>query len=189
MAELDAVRSPRSGRPRLLAGRRCWSSLAVAGALRRSMIEDVPPIRARRPRLQHDAVLFDRFSARRERSEDGDTAQRLAAPAHQRQRQPAVLRLRRRAQRAGRSRKLWAIWPPQAAGPGDHRQRPLPRRHADHRLSRSTLSDTWERVTATIPHSPDRTGAAGLRHRACRATSSTPERRAASCCHGPFSTS
>lgn len=101
-------------------------------------------------RAQRDAVLFDRFSARRERSVEGD-------------RFSVSLRLRTSAsvslpcsifvvaRNDSLTPKLWAIWPPQAPGPaitaGGHFHGGTP--SAGYAM---TLTDAWERVTATFPN-------------------------------------
>jgi hypothetical protein len=123
-------------------------AVGVALFLRRSL-PDAADEQARAARLLRDAVLFDRFSARRERSDDGD---RLSVS----------LRLRTSAsvslpcfvfvlaRNDAVSPKLWAIWPPQAPGPavtaGGHFHGATPTTGAA-----MTLTDAWERVTATFP--------------------------------------
>ncbi|MGH7788285.1 MAG: hypothetical protein ACRERC_15550 [Candidatus Binatia bacterium] len=123
--------------------------LAVAVFFRRSMIEDVPPP-TRQARLQHDAVLFDRFSARRERTEAGDTLSvslRLRTSASVSL--PSYVFVVARNDQV--TPKLWAIWPPQEPGAAitasGHFHGATPT--SGYAV---TLTDTWERVTATIPH-------------------------------------
>lgn len=126
------------------------SALALALLVRRSMLEglDVAPQRARR---QHDAIEADRFSARRERSAEGDrltvvvrlrTTMNVSLPCY-------VFVLARNDQVTPR---IWGIWPPEASaavtGGG----------HFNSTASTTgypvTLSEQWERITATIPHPP-----------------------------------
>ncbi|MDX2167983.1 MAG: hypothetical protein SF182_12990 [Deltaproteobacteria bacterium] len=124
-------------------------ALGVGLVLRRSLPDpsDGPEEAAR---LQRDAVLFDRFSARRERSAEGD-------------RFSVSLRLRTSAsvslpcsvfvvaRNDGLTPKLWAIWPPQAPGPAitasGHFHGGTPA--AGYEM---TLTDAWERVTAIFPN-------------------------------------
>jgi hypothetical protein len=124
-------------------------ALGVALLVRRSLsgADDSADEVARLPR---DAVLFDRFSARRERSVEGD-------------RFSVSLRLRTSAsvslpcsvfvvaRNDTLTPKLWAIWPPQAPGPaitaGGHFHGGTP--SAGHEV---TLTDAWERVTAIFPN-------------------------------------
>ncbi len=103
-------------------------------------------------RMQRDAVLFDRFSARRERSDEGD---RLSLS----------LRLRTSAavslpcfvfvvaRREESTTHRWGIWPAQPPGlaitASGHFHAATPA--AGYAV---TLSDTWERLTAVIPHPP-----------------------------------
>lgn len=127
--------------------------LVVLGAatllLRRTL--DRGPAPALDPRAERDAVMFDRFSARRERSEEGDrlsitlrlrTSAAVSLPCY-------VFIVARSEQ--GTPPRRWAIWPLQPPGAaitgGGHFHGATPT--AGYAL---TLSDTWERVTATIPH-------------------------------------
>ena len=126
-------------------------ALGMALLLRRSL-PDADEAGEEAMRLQRDAVLFDRFSARRERSDEGD---RLSVS----------LRLRTSASVSlpcsvfvvahndATTPKLWAIWPPQPPGPaitaGGHFHGSTPA--AGHAM---TLTDAWERVTATFPNPP-----------------------------------
>ena len=101
------------------------------------------------PRLQRDAVLFERFAARRERSDEEErlsvslrlrTSASVSLPCF-------VFMIARNDQATPR---VWAAWPPQAQGvavsAGGHFHGAMP----DAGVA-VTLSDTWERVTATIP--------------------------------------
>jgi hypothetical protein len=103
------------------------------------------------PRLQRDAVLFDHFAIRRERSDEDDrlsislrlrTSASVSLPCF-------VFMIARNDQATPR---VWAAWPPQAQGlaisAGGHFHGATP--DAGYAV---TLSDTWERVTATIPQS------------------------------------
>lgn len=118
----------------------------VAGALMRHF-DDPPP--ANEPRSRRDAVQFDRFSARRERTAEGDqlsvslrlrTSESVSLPCY-------VFVVARNDQATP---KRWAIWPPQPPGPAITA--------SGHFLGAApatgyavTLSDQWERVTATLP--------------------------------------
>ena len=125
--------------------------VVIAGALllaRRTLFDDgAEP--APDPRLQRDAVLFDRFAARRERSDEDDrlgislrlrTSASVSLPCF-------VFMIARGDQSTPR---VWAAWPPQAQGvavsAGGHFHGATP--DAGFAV---TLSDTWERVSATIP--------------------------------------
>jgi hypothetical protein len=125
------------------------AALALAILLRRSVFEDVERSAAV-PRVQHEAIEFDRFSARRERSAEGDrltvtmrlrTTMGVSLPC-------AVFVLARNDQS---SPKLWAIWPPQPPGSavsaGGHFSGTSP--GTGYAV---TLTDQWTRITATIPH-------------------------------------
>lgn len=127
--------------------------LALGGLLtaRRALLDEQPSPAAD-PRLQRDAVLFDRFAARRERSDEGDrlgvsvrlrTSASVSLPCY-------VFMVARHEQATPR---VWGAWPPQALGPavsaGGHFHGATP--EAGHAV---TLTDTWERVTATIPQPP-----------------------------------
>jgi hypothetical protein len=126
-------------------------ALVTAVALRRSLIEDELP--AAPVRTAHDAVQFDRFSAHRERSEDGErlsvslrlrTSERVSLPCF-------VFVVARNDQATPRQ---WAIWPSQPPGPaitaGGHFHGATPTTGFS-----VTLSDQWERITATLPESAD----------------------------------
>jgi len=130
--------------------------LVVAGAaalVGRRVLFDDPPAAASDPRLQRDAVLFDRFAARRERSDEGErlsvtlllrTSATVSLPCF-------VFLVARNEQTSPR---LWAAWPPQAQGPavsaGGHFHGATPASGFP-----VTLSEEWERVTATIPRPDD----------------------------------
>ncbi len=127
------------------------SALGVALLLRRSVFDDVD-VSARRARVQHEAIEFDRFSARRERSAEGDrltvalrlrTTMGVSLPCY-------VFVLARNEQTTP---KLWGIWPPQPPGAavtsGGHFNSSSPTTGQP-----ITLTDRWERITATIPHPP-----------------------------------
>lgn len=125
--------------------------IAVAGGVlvaRRTLLDGgpEPPPDARQ---QRDAVLFDRFVARRERSEEGErlslslrlrTSASVSLPCY-------VFMVARADQAMPRA---WAAWPPEAEGAaistGGHFHGARPA--AGFAL---TLSDTWQRVTATVP--------------------------------------
>ncbi len=124
-------------------------ALGVALVLRRSVFLDLDQP-AQRARLQHEAIEFDRFSARRERSPEGDrlsvslrlrTSMSVSLPCY-------VLVVARNDQTAP---KLWAIWPAQPPGPaitaGGHFHGTTPTTGYA-----VTLSDQWERINATVPH-------------------------------------
>ena len=123
-------------------------ALGVALLLRRSL-PDAADERAHAARLLRDAVVFDRFSARRERRDDGD---RLSIS----------LRLRTSAsvslpyfvfivaRNDAVTPKVWAIWPLQPPGPA------ITASGHFHGATPSTgqpvtLTDAWERINATIP--------------------------------------
>jgi hypothetical protein len=110
---------------------------------------------AQQARMQHEAIEFDRFSARRERSAEGDrltialrlrTTMGVSLPCY-------VFVLARNDQVTP---KVWAIWPPQPPGAavtaGGHFNSTSPGTGQP-----VTLSDRWERITATIPHPPGTT--------------------------------
>jgi hypothetical protein len=124
------------------------AALGAALILRRSVFEDLDRP-AQRARLQHDAIEFDRFSARRERSAEGDrlsislrlhTSMGVSLPCY-------VFVVARNDQV---SPKLWAIWPPQPPGPaitaGGHFHGAAPA--SGYAV---TLSDQWERINVTVP--------------------------------------
>ena len=125
------------------------AALGIALLLRRSMFQDVAGL-GQQPRLQHEAIEFDHFSARRERSAEGD---RLSVSLRVRTTQsvslPSYLFLVARNDQT--TPKLWAIWPAQAPGPSitasGHFHGATPT--SGYSL---TLSDQWERVNATLPH-------------------------------------
>jgi hypothetical protein len=128
------------------------AALGIALILRRSMFQDVDGL-GRQMRLQHEAIEFDRFSARRERSAEGD---RLSVSLRVRTTQsvslPCYVFLVARNDQA--TPKLWGIWPPQPPGPAitasGHFHGATPT--SGYSL---TLSDRWERINATIPQSSD----------------------------------
>jgi hypothetical protein len=124
------------------------AALGIALLLRRSIFEDVDRP-AQRARAQHDAIQFDRFSARLENSPEGArlsvslrlrTSQSVSLPCF-------VFVVARNDQTTP---KLWAIWPPQPAGPaitaGGHFYGASPATGYS-----MTLSDQWERINATVP--------------------------------------
>lgn len=101
------------------------------------------------PNLQAPAVDFDRFSAHRERSPDGE---RLSVSLRLRANQaafPCFLFIVARNDTA--DPKVWALWPAEAAGSAMtsggyfHGTRPS----VGHALS---LDASWQRVAATIEH-------------------------------------
>jgi hypothetical protein len=120
----------------------------VAGlVLRRSWVEQGEP--QHRAHQARDAVQFDRFSAHRERSEEGDrlsvslrlrTSESVSLPCF-------VFVIARNDQVMP---KVWAVWPPQPSGPaitaGGHFHGATP--SAGQAV---TLSDQWERITAILP--------------------------------------
>jgi len=124
------------------------AALSVALILRRSVFEDLDRP-AQRARLQHDAIEFERFSARRERSAEGDrlsislrlrTSTQVSLPCY-------VFVVARNDQSAP---KRWAIWPPHPPGPS------ITASGHFHGASPTTgyavtLSDQWERIDATVP--------------------------------------
>lgn len=124
------------------------ATLALALILRRSVFDD-PQRGVQRIQLAHEAIDFDRFSARRERSAEGDrlsvslrlrTSVNVSLPCY-------VYLVARNDQVAP---KQWAIWPPQPPGPaitaGGHFHGATPRTGFP-----VTLSDQWERINATVP--------------------------------------
>ncbi|MBX3027885.1 hypothetical protein KF840_23575 [bacterium] len=122
----------------------------IGGALaaRRAILDDgTEP--APDARQQRDAVLFDRFAARRERSEEGErlsVSLRLRTSASVSL--PCYVFVVARAEQA--TPRLWAAWPPEAEGAaistGGHFHGARP--DAGFAL---TLSDAWQRITATVP--------------------------------------
>ena len=125
------------------------TELGVTLVLRRSVFEDTDgPMQ--RTRMQHEAIELDRFSARRERSAEGD---RLSVSLRLRTSMsvslPCYVFLVARNDQA--TPKQWAIWPPQPPGPaitaGGHFHGATPR--TGHAV---TLSDQWERIDATVQH-------------------------------------
>jgi len=125
--------------------------VAAAGGLllARRTVFDVAADPAPDPRLQRDAVLFDRFAAGRERSDEGE---RLSVTLRLRTSAsvslPCFVFMVARGDQA--TPRVWAAWPPQAVGAaisaGGHFHGATP--DAGFAV---TLSDTWERVSATIP--------------------------------------
>jgi hypothetical protein len=124
--------------------------VAALGALlagRRTLLDTGPPAAAD-PRQQREAVLFDRFAARRERSDEGD---RLSVSIRLRTSAsvslPCFVFLVARTEQA--TPRAWAVWPPQSPGPavstGGHFHGATPDTG-----QAVTLTDTWERVTATM---------------------------------------
>lgn len=130
--------------------------LVIGGGLalllaRRAALDDAPPPgEAVDP--ARDAIVFDRFSARRERSDEGD---RLSVSLRLRTSAavslPCFVFVVARNDR--QTPRRWAIWPTQPPGPA------ITASGHFHAATPSagfavTLSDTWERVTAVIPHPP-----------------------------------
>jgi hypothetical protein len=124
------------------------AALALALILRRSVFDDIDrPVQ--RIELAHEAIEFDRFSARRERSAEGD---RLSVSLRLRTTMnvslPCYVFLVARNQQV--TPKQWAIWPAQPPGPaitaGGHFHGATPRTGFA-----VTLSDQWERINATVP--------------------------------------
>jgi hypothetical protein len=122
-------------------------ALGVTLILRRSLLDDeTRPLQ--RIGLTHEAIGFDRFSARRERSAEGDrltvslrmrTTLSVSLPCY-------VFLVARNDQVVP---KQWAIWPPQSAGPA------ITTRGHFHGATPTTgfpivLSDQWERIDATV---------------------------------------
>jgi hypothetical protein len=98
------------------------------------------------------AIEFDRFSARRERSDDNErlsVSLRLRATMSQ----PIKGFVFIVARNDHVSPKIWAIWPPQAAGlaitAGGHFHAATPASGEP-----VDLTNSWERVTAALPHPP-----------------------------------
>jgi hypothetical protein len=123
-------------------------ALVAAVLFRRSLIGQ-PPLPQQARLQQRDAVLFERFSARHERIDDTDmlsvslrlrTSASVSLPCY-------VFVVARNDQA---SPKVWAIWPPQPPGPAitasGHFHGATPSMG-----SSITLSDQWERLTASIP--------------------------------------
>jgi hypothetical protein len=127
------------------------AALAALLAARRTLRDTGPPPVAD-ARLQRDAVLFDRFTARRERSDEGD---RLSVSVRLRTSAsvslPCFVFLLARGEQA--TPRVWAAWPAQSPGSavsaGGHFHGATP--DAGHAV---TLTDSWERITATIPQPP-----------------------------------
>lgn len=130
--------------------------LLLAGGgllLARGWIVGDAPATTRAPRPHRDAVLFDRFAARRERSDEGD---RLSVTLRLRTSAavslPCFVFLVARSEQS--SPRRWAAWPPQALGSavsaGGHFHGATPSAGFP-----VTLSETWERVSATLPQPPD----------------------------------
>ena len=120
----------------------------------------------------HEAIAFDRFSARRERSAEGDrlsvslrlrTTMNVSLPCY-------VFLVARNDQVTP---KQWAIWPPQPPGPaitaGGHFHGATPTTGFA-----VTLSDQWERINATVPqpNGGDAIRDRGRVRRRCRRTHS-----------------
>jgi hypothetical protein len=126
----------------------------AGGALllsRRLMLDD-RPVAAHDPRVQRDAVWFDRFAARRERSDEGDRLSvtlRLRTSASVSR--PCFVFLVARNEQS--TPRRWAAWPEQSQGPavsaGGHFHGATPTAGFP-----VTLSEEWERVSATIPQPP-----------------------------------
>lgn len=120
--------------------------LAVVGGLllRRTWLEE--PQRTEHPRAQRDAVLFERFGARRERSEEGD---RLSVSLRLRTSESVSLPCYVFVVARNDQHKLWGIWPPQPPGAaitaGGHFLGARPRTGYA-----VTLSDQWQRISATL---------------------------------------
>ncbi len=145
---LDVRRRDRAAALVLLA---LVAALSVALLLRRSL-PDAEDAEAAALRQERDAVLFDRFSARRERSDEGDrlsVSLRLRTSASVSL--PCSVFLVARNDAA--SPKLWAIWPPQQIGlaitAAGHFHGSTP--GAGHAM---TLTDGWQRVSATFANPP-----------------------------------
>lgn len=145
--------APGAARRDRLAATLLVALVAAAGLLlaRRALL-DGRAAPAPAPRLQREAVLFDRFAARRERSDEEDRLSislllRTSASVSL----PCFVFLVARDDQA--TPRRWAAWPPQAQGgaisAGGHFHGAAP--ESGYAL---TLSDTWERVTATIPEPP-----------------------------------
>ncbi len=124
--------------------------LVAAGAVlvRRTLLEGGPDPTPD-PRLQRDAVLFDRFAASRERSDEEDrlsVSLRLRTSASVSL--PCFVFVVARDEQS--TPHAWAAWPKKAEGPavsaGGHFHGATP--STGYPL---TLSDTWERFTALIP--------------------------------------
>ena len=102
---------------------------------------DLPPI-----------IEVDRFTARRERSEDGE---RLSVSLRLRSTLPQPIEgfVFVVARNDHASPRVWAIWPPESAGTaisaGGHFHGATP--SAGQGL---TVGHSWERVTAVLPHEP-----------------------------------
>ena len=142
---------PRHRRQRLLAGGLIlvfgFGVLGILSVERFLWPRPTAPVR-RTPR-QHELVEFDRFSARQERGSEGE---RLSVSIRLRTGLADSLEcfvfVVARNDRV--SPRLWSIWPPQATGPAIstgghfHGANPASGYHL-------TLSEQWERVTATVP--------------------------------------
>jgi hypothetical protein len=124
--------------------------IALGGALvlRRTVFDvDDRPIERIGP--AHEAIVFDRFSARRERSAEGD---RLSVSLRMRTTMnvslPSFVFLVARNDQV--VPKQWAIWPPQGPGPAisasGHFHGATPT--AGYAV---VLSDQWEHIDATMP--------------------------------------
>ncbi len=107
------------------------------------------PATASPSRSRHAAVEFDRFSARRERTGEGE---RLSVSLRLRTNVPEATEcfvfVVAHNDRADPRR--WSIWPPQPAGPsitaGGHFHGATP--NTGYRVD---LNDDWQRITATVP--------------------------------------
>ncbi len=139
-------------RPRLVAVVLAAAVGTLAGAvvLERFYPLDHGPAPDARHGLRAARVEFDRFSARRERSEDGERLSvSLRLRAGTEPELPCFAFVVARNDRA--TPRIWAIWPPQPAGPvitaGGNFHGATPT--AGHPL---TLTETWQRLTATVPH-------------------------------------
>lgn len=137
-------------RDRIAAG--LLAVLIVVGGgllLARHTVFDDRPEPATDLRVARDAVLFDRVAARRERSEEGErlgVSLRLRTSASVSL--PCFVFIVARADQA--TPRVWAAWPPEAAGAaistGGHFHGATP--DAGFAV---TLSDSWQRISATIP--------------------------------------
>jgi hypothetical protein len=126
-------------------------ALGVTLILRRSLLDDATrPLQ--RIGVAQEAIGFDRFSARRERSAEGD---RLSVSLRMRTSLsvslPCYVFLVARNQVLP---KQWAIWPPQPAGPA------ITTSGHFHGATPTTgyavvLSDQWERIDATVAQPND----------------------------------
>jgi hypothetical protein len=125
--------------------------LAAAVTLPGSLSDEVSP--AAPARQSQDAVQFDRFAAHRDRTAEGErlsVSLRLRTSASVSL--PCFIFVVARNDHA--TPRRWTIWPPQAPGPavtaGGHFHGSTPA--TGHAI---TLSDQWERVTATLAEPDD----------------------------------